>query len=128
MLSFYCGEFDRSISALQWHADGKSIFVQYDDHGVGCVGRLNIDGSMQVDKTTNVGGTVVGRPYQGGSFSAADDGTIAFTSCTSMELANISVDSDGNIQQLTELNKELFSKRDVGQVDRITYKSSIDQR
>tara|TARA_B100000686_G_scaffold46003_1_gene49071 strand:+ start:793 stop:2841 length:2049 start_codon:yes stop_codon:yes gene_type:complete len=122
------GEFDRSISALQWHADGKSIFVQYDDHGVGCVGRVNLDASMQVDKTTNVGGTVVGRPYQGGSFSAADDGTIAFTSCTSMELANISVDSDGNTQQLTELNKELFSKRDVGQVDRITYKSSIDQR
>lgn len=121
-------ELDRSVSAFQWHPNGKSIYVQYDDHGVGCVGRVNTDGSLTSDKTTNVGGTVVGRPYQGGSFSTSNDGTIAFTLCTSVELSNVAIDSDGDVRQLTDLNGELFDERSVGKVDRITYKSSVDQR
>ena len=59
---------DRSISSLKWSSDGKKIFFMYDNKGNTKVAYTSLNGSFKkiVD---NVGGTTIGRPYGGGSYS-----------------------------------------------------------
>src|SRR5690606_2766993 len=74
-------DWDFGIDAIQWAADGRSVYAQYDDHGETKVARIGLDGSVR-GAASGLSGGGLDRPYTGGSFSVADNGAIAFTGGT----------------------------------------------
>lgn len=118
---------DRSVDSPVWAADGRSIYVFYDDHGETRVARVGLDGSIRT-VAQGLSGSALDRPYTGGSFSVARDGSIAFTAGTATRPADIVVARGGDRRQLTRLNRELLDHKTLGEVRRITAASSFDGR
>jgi len=120
---------DRDLSSIQWDKDGNGLYFMYDDEGTTKIGHTTLDGNTTV-AASEVGGTTVARPYGGGSYSVAADGTIAYNETTPYypaELATTSRDQDERTK-LTSLNGALLDYRELGQVEEIWYSSSVDGR
>ncbi len=120
-------QLDRSIDEAQWAADGHALYVRYDDHATTMVARVSLDGRLE----PVVRGLVEGpldRPYTGGSFSVARDGSIAFTSGTPSRPPDISVARRGKVRQLTQLNEGALAHKTLAEVVALPVVSSFDQR
>ncbi|WP_309601588.1 S9 family peptidase [Sphingomonas sp.] len=109
---------DRSIDALAWSANGRSIVASYEEGGKTTVARIGLDGRV-TPITHDVGGSGLDRPYAGGSFSVANNGTIAFTSDSVSRPAELMVSSGGKARQLTRLNDLSLSGKALGPVREI---------
>lgn len=127
-------QFDRSAKNIAWGSDSESLFFQYDDNGNTFIAKTDFNGNMQT-LTDKVGGTAFGRPYSGGSFSVNGSDKIAFTYGPVEDMANIAIvdgtasatqTTDINVQQITQLNKQLFADIDLASVEEINYPSSVD--
>jgi acylaminoacyl-peptidase len=118
---------DRDIEALHWSGDGRSLFAQYTDEGVGKVARVALDGSVTA-LADSLGGTAIGRPYSGGSFSVTPDGTVAYTRTSPQRPADVALVRDGRTTRLTELNEDLLAHKQLGEVEEIWWDSSHDGR
>ena len=119
-------DLDRSPGNITWTDDGDELYVQYVDEGKGKVALVSLDGDVN-DLIDNVGGTSIGRPYSSGSYSVADDGTIAYTFSRPTYPADVAVtNSDTESNRITQLNEDLFSHKTPGQVEEIWYESSHD--
>ncbi|MFD2100414.1 S9 family peptidase [Flagellimonas iocasae] len=120
---------DRSVADIKWNAKGDGVYVYYDDKGNGKVGLISLDG-----KTTklvdNVGGTTLGRPYSGGSYSVSNNGTIAYTQTRPEYPADLAIlaPKSKRVDRITSLNNALLNYRNLGTVEEIWYKSSVDGR
>lgn len=122
-------DLDRSIADMQWDAKGTGLYVAYDNKGNTKIAHISLNGTLK-DLANNLGGNSIGRPYGGGSFSVANDGTIAYTQTRPeypSELAVVNAKSK-TIKKITHLNKALMDYRDLGEVEEIWYTSSFDQR
>ena len=119
---------DRSISNPAWDGSGEGLFYQYDDNGNTKIGYVTLTGkSSEVAK--NLGGTAIGRPYGGGSFSVNRTGKIAYTYNTPDFPAEVAIAEKGKETQLiTSLNKDLLPYRTLGKTEEIWYKSTFDER
>ncbi len=121
-------DFDRSVSSPTWAADGSGIYFQYDDKGNTKIGFMSLGGKMK-KVADNIGGTVIGRPYGGGSFSVSSNNTIVFTHTEPDHPADIAVlSSDGNLKIISDLNGDLLAYRNLAEVEEVWWKSSYDQR
>jgi dipeptidyl aminopeptidase/acylaminoacyl peptidase len=109
---------DRSVESPVWAADGRSVFVSYDDHGETKVARVALDGTVRT-VAEGLSGHAFDRPYTGGSFSVARDGTVAFTSGTATRPADVALARGGAKRQLTRLNAELLDQKTLGAVRKI---------
>jgi dipeptidyl aminopeptidase/acylaminoacyl peptidase len=120
---------DRSVSDIKWNTKGDGIYVYYDDKGNGKVGLISLDGKI-TKLVDNVGGTSLGRPYSGGSYSVSNNGTIAYTQTRPEYPADIAIQTSRskNPDRITSLNNALLNYRDLGKVEEIWYKSSVDGR
>ncbi|MDP8913333.1 MAG: S9 family peptidase [Pseudomonadota bacterium] len=118
---------DRSIEAPYWSADSRALYVSYDERGETRIARVGLDGSVRT-VAEGVSGGPLDRPYTGGSYSVARDGTIAMTSGTATRPADVAVVRGGTKRQLTRLNSELLDSKSLGQVRKITVPSSHDRR
>ncbi|WP_188237878.1 alpha/beta hydrolase family protein [Sphingopyxis sp. LK2115] len=116
---------DYSVDAVQWAADSRSLYVQYDDRGETKVARVTLDGSVR-DVAKGLSGGGMDRPYTGGSFSVADNGAIAFTGGTATRPAEVQLARGGDARILTDLNRTLREVKSLGQVRKITAASSLD--
>lgn len=123
------GGLDRDVANVQWAADGSGLYFQYDDEGNTKIAFISLDGEVR-DLTNNVGGLSIGRPYSGGTFTVASNGTYAFTHSTPDHPADLAVGNANRegIIRLTELNKDLFSYKQLGEVEEIWFESGYDQR
>jgi len=122
------GDLDRDVGNPQWSADGRGLFFQYDDEGNTKVGFISLNGNVDV-LAENVGGLSLGRPYGGGQYTVADNGTFAFTLGTPYHPAELAVGARGrNVRQLTQLNEDLLGHKELGQVEEIWWESSYDNR
>lgn len=121
-------DFDRSVSNIQWAGNGEGIFLEYDDQGNGKVGFIPLNGNETVEKLAdNRGGTTIGRPYGSGSYSVAPNGTFAYTYATPQHPADVAVGSrNGEIERLTQVNKDLFGHKTLGDVEEFWFESSYD--
>jgi dipeptidyl aminopeptidase/acylaminoacyl peptidase len=121
--------FDRSISNINWRANGSAINFTYDDHGDTKIGQLGTDGKL-TEVAKNLGGTSIGRPYAGGSYSLAKDGTIAYTHVSTKRPSDVALLSEIGQEPrlLTHLNSDLLAYRELGEVEEINYTSSFDGR
>ena len=119
---------DRNVNNINWKADGKGIYFQYDDQGNTKIAYITLAGKVS-DLTNNVGGLSIGRPYGGGTYSITGDGKYAFTHSTPDHPADLASGSErGGITRITNLNEDLFSYKQLGNVEEIWYESSFDNR
>ncbi len=120
-------DFDRDVSDIAW--TGAGIWLTYDDRGDTRIALASLDGSYR-DIATNLGGTTIGRPYGGGSFSVAQGGRVAYTHVTPYRPADLAItDRRGKRNTvITALNGDVLDWRELGQVEEVWYKSSVDQR
>lgn len=119
------GDWDHSVDGMQWDADSRGIYVQYDVRGETKIARIALDGSVR-DVVSGVSGGGLDRPYTGGSFSVADDDTIAFSGGTATRPPELKVTARGGARYLTDLNANMRMTKTLGQVREITVPSSHD--
>jgi acylaminoacyl-peptidase len=120
--------FDNDIDGIEWAKDGKGLYFLYDENGNTKIGHISLSGKVS-KKADNVGGTSLGRPYNSGSYSISDNGTLAFTLSTPSHPADLAlIDSKSREQRLTWLNDDIFQFKKLGKVEEIWYESSHDQR
>ena len=119
---------DRSIGGIKWDGNSNGIYFQYDDKGNTKIGYTTLAG--RTDQVAgNLGGTSMGRPYGGGSFTLSRNGSIAFTHCTPYRPSDIATVKKGsNSQTITGLNEDLLAFRTLGEVEEVWYKSTVDDR
>lgn len=118
---------DRSVDSPVWATDSRSVYVSYDDHGSTRVARVGLDGNVRT-VAEGLSGSSLDRPYSGGSFSVARDGSLAVTRGTATRPADIALVRGGNATQLTRLNADLLDHKVLGRVERIETASSFDGR
>ncbi|MBJ2173842.1 S9 family peptidase [Aureibaculum sp. A20] len=116
---------DRSPSNLTWSNDGKGLFFQYDNTGNTKIGYTTLSGKTS-KIADNLGGTSIGRPYGGGSYSLSENGIIAFTETTPSYPSEIAVITKGKSLKISNLNEDILPFRTLGKVEEIWYKSTID--
>lgn len=95
---------DRSVNAIEWAADGRSIFASYEEGGSVTVARIGLDGSVR-PLTREAADAGYDRPYAGGGFSVARNGTVAFTVSPFRRPTDVAIASGGATRQLTRLNE-----------------------
>ena len=119
-------DLDRDVQDPTWTADGQ-IVVAYDDQGTTRLAA--VDGRRLRPLAADVGGTSIGRPYGGGSFSVGG-GRVAFTVTAPDHPADVAVVGlDGRgLRRLTDLNADLLGDRELGAVREVRYPSSADGR
>ncbi|MFD0862976.1 S9 family peptidase [Sungkyunkwania multivorans] len=120
---------DRSIGNPIWDADGKGLYVSYDDKGNTKIAHISLSGKV-TKLADNLGGTSLGRPYAGGSFSVNNNGEFAFTQSRPSYPAEVAVFSkkQKRPRSITSLNDDILKYRELGKVEEVWYKSSIDGR
>ena len=116
-------DFDRSVADVQWAGASNRLYVMYDDSGDRHIGTLSMNGNIE-SVASDVGGASIGRPYTSGGFSVADNGSYAYTAGTPYRPADVAAGRRGRgAQKLTALNDDLFSHKDLGQVEELRWTS-----
>ena len=118
---------DRSVGPPQWAADGKSLYVSYDDQGSTKVARVGLDGKIET-LFTGLGGGGLDRPYTGGAFSVGRGGMIAYTNAATDRPADLNVWRAGKTQRLTDLNGDLLAGKQMARVEALPVTSSHDKK
>lgn len=118
---------DRDVATPIWGADGRSVYVRYDERGIGKVARVGLDGAVRT-VAEGLSGSGIDRPYSGGEFSVARDGTLAFTQGGPLKPAEIATMRGANGRFLTDLNADLLDHKQLGMVRQISLNSSADRR
>jgi dipeptidyl aminopeptidase/acylaminoacyl peptidase len=118
---------DSSISQLEWDSQSKGLYISYDQEGDTKIAYLKLDGSIQ-KIAEHLGGTSIGRPYGGGSFSVSRKGKIAYTYSSPYAPAELALNTDQSTKKLTTLNAALLKNRKLGKVEEVRYSSTFDGR
>ena len=120
---------DRDVSNPMWDAKSTGLYFSYDDKGNTKIAHISLNGKI-TPLADDMGGTSIGRPYAGGSFSVSNKGALAFTQTRPEYPAALAVllPKEKKPSLLTALNRSLLNFRSLGKVEEIWYTSSIDQR
>jgi dipeptidyl aminopeptidase/acylaminoacyl peptidase len=121
------GGLDRSIEAVVWANDDRSLFIQYVDKAVTKVARVSLGGHIEA-VAEGLSGSALDRPYTGGAFTAASNGAIAFTSGAPDQPSELSVAYNGRSKRLTRLNDDLLTDKVLGKVEPLPVESSFDHK
>lgn len=104
---------DRSINEIHWSSDGRSLVVSYEEAGSVVVSRIGLDGRVTpIVRDVAAGG--LDRPYAGGSFSLARNGSVAFTTDSVNRPTDVSIATGGKVRQLTRLNDLSLAGKSLG--------------
>ena len=115
---------DNGVGGPVWAADGKGVYVQYDERGNTKVALVALDGSYRVAAKDLGSGASA---YSGGSFSVSKDGSIAFSLSTPSQPSEVAlVRPAAPAKTLTAINADILGDRTIGQVEEIWWKSSKD--
>ncbi len=121
-------KFDRDIENPRWSADGRGLYFAYDERGVKKLGLVTLDGKVRT-LAENLGGTDLGRPYTSGMYSVARNGRAAYTASSPSRPADVATVAPGGAARvLTALNDDLFGNKTLGEMKRLSWRSSHDQR
>ncbi len=110
---------DRSVGNPVWSADGRSIHIAYDEHGSVRVARVELDGTIRTVAESLTDSREPDRPYSGGSFSVARDGSIAYTGGDSDHLSDVWITRGGKARRLTHLNEALFAGKTLAKTEHL---------
>lgn len=120
---------DRSFAAPVWTSNNKGLYFHYDNKGNTKVAQTDLSGNTKL-LANDLGGTSVGRPYAGGSFSVSTNGRIAYTHSQPDHPAALAILDKGSTPPniILRLNDDLLQERQLGKVEEVWYKSSVDGR
>lgn len=119
-------DYDRSIDAIAWRGD--SVIAQAEVDGDIQLLEISPAGKVSVLQR-GVGGTSIGRPYAGGSFSVARaGGAIAYTAASPDRPAEVGLLSGRDSRVLTALNEDVLPYLDMARIEEIKVSSSHDGR
>ena len=116
---------DRSIDAIHWAADAGGLYYQYDDKGRTKIGYVTMDDRNELI-ADNLGGTSIGRPYGGGSFSVSAKGDIAYTYTRPEFPADVAIATPNGPRKITHLNSDLLGHRALGETRELWWESRVD--
>jgi dipeptidyl aminopeptidase/acylaminoacyl peptidase len=119
---------NRGVSQPRWAADGRSLFVQFADHGVTKVARVSLAGGQPVTVASGLVGAELDRPYAGGEYSVARSGAVAFTQGNWDQPPDIAVASGSATRRLTRLNDDLFHGKTLSRVTPFAVVSAFDKQ
>ncbi|NJC06056.1 dipeptidyl aminopeptidase/acylaminoacyl peptidase [Sphingomonas kaistensis] len=114
-------EFDRSIDNVQW--SGNQLVIGFEEKGHYRLARVSTAGAVS-PLPHDLAAPAVGRPYTGGAWSVARDGTIAFTSGSASRPTDISVARGNSARRLTALNDLWLSGKRLGEVRTLDAKAA----
>lgn len=122
-------DLDRSVSNISWDAKGKGIYFTYDDKGNTKVAHITTSGKI-VKLAEHLGGTTIGRPYGGGSYSVSSKGVLVYTHTRPEYPSDLAVlqPKQKNSELLTDLNSDVLDFRTLSKVEEVWYTSSFDGR
>lgn len=110
---------DRDVSSPVWAADSKSVYALQDDRGETKVVRIGLDGSVRT-VAEGLTGAALDRPYAGGAFSVARDGSLAVTAGSAQRPSDVALVRGGTARKVTSLNGEWLGAKALGEVRKIT--------
>jgi acylaminoacyl-peptidase len=119
-------DFDRDIENPVWSKDGRGLYFQYDDEGNTRLAYADLQGRVR-NLADSLGGTSLGRPYPGGSFSVAANDRFAYTQTGPDQPADVASGDRRGVRRLTNLNDDLFGHKALGNLEEFWFKSSHDQ-
>ena len=118
------GDFDRSISDVQWAGNSRSFYIRYDDHGRTHLASMSMSGNVK-SITDDLGGVVMGRPYTSGDFSVASNGAFAYTAGQATRPADLGTGrGDRATRRLTTLNEDALGHKSISAIEEIAWQSS----
>ena len=117
-------DLDSSVRSIQWSGN-RQIFFHYDQRALRLVARVSMSGDI-ADVAERLGSTSLGRPYLSGSFTVAENGTVAYTLGTAERPAEVAVAGRRGERVLTSLNDDLLGDRKLGATNEVIYNSSFD--
>ena len=120
-------DLDRDVTNPTWSRDGRRIYFSFDDQGTTRIAETDLSGRV-TNLVDDLGGEGWSRPYGGGSFSVARDGTIAYSANDALAPADVGLYDGGKSQRLTKLNADLLNERELGQVEEIWSTTAADGR
>ena len=119
-------DLDRSVGSPIWAANGRSVYVQYDDFGQTQIAQIHLDGQIET-VVSGLGGSTFGRPYTGGQYSVSHSGRIAATVSTPTRPAEIASGTKrGGLETLTRLNEDVLENRYMSEAEEIRWASPHD--
>jgi dipeptidyl aminopeptidase/acylaminoacyl peptidase len=120
-------DLDRDVVSPAWGRDSRRIYFAYDDEGTTRVAESDLSGRV-TNLVDDLGGEGWSRPYGGGSFSVAKDGTIAYSANDVYDPAEVGLYDGSKSRRLTSLNEELLAQRELGKVEEIWSTTAADGR
>ena len=119
---------DRSVANPQWSGDGRSLYVQYEDHGATVIAMIDLDGQIE-PIATGLGPDTLGRPYAGGEFTVSRNGRIAATVSTAQRPSDLATAAPGEaLHALTDLNGDVLDTRTLSDAETVHWASPADGR
>lgn len=115
---------DRSVDTVRWTGSSTQLMISYDDFGKKNIATLSMEGELQL-LVQDVGGVGISRPYTSGSFSISQNGTIAYTAGSEQRPAELGFANRRGISKLTALNEDLLGHKTLGQIEEISWRSSV---
>lgn len=110
---------DRGVSSIRWSADSKNIFFTYADKGNTKLARTSLKGKHNIQAES------LGRGY-----SMAKDGRFVFVTTKPDLPSDLAVGQAGTsgAKIITSVNSDILNHKELGKVEEIWYKSSLDGR
>ena len=119
---------DFSVMTAVWAADSHSLYFSYVERGIARVARIALDGKLARVADKLAAGTFIGLPYAGGEFTAATDGSIAYTGASQERPPEVFLSHQGTVRQLTHLNDAVLSHVQLAKLRDLPVTSSFDRR
>lgn len=120
---------NRDLQDIRWHANSRDFYFLYESRGELRLGTDDLMGGNHVTIASDVGGATVGSPSNHGSYSVANDGTLAYTQASTSRPADVAVRKLAKpAQTLTDLNSDLMDFRKLGNKEEFWFESSFDGR
>lgn len=113
---------DVSASHIHWAKNSNAIYYQFDERANRKIGRVDLKGKSKTI-IGGVGGTAIGRPYLGGMYNVSNN-KIVYTKGTTHRPSDLATPD----RLLTDLNDDLLTHKQLGEVHEIVYESSFDRQ
>jgi len=123
-------DYDHPVASPVFSPNGRTVYATAQVNGHTVLVEVDLDGTVR-ERTDDVGGTSLGRPYASGSFSVGGNrtATIAYTRQhwdRPAEVAVIAGSADPKV--LTDLNDDALGHIDLAEIEEIQVESRFDGR
>ncbi|WP_298335754.1 S9 family peptidase [uncultured Erythrobacter sp.] len=105
--------FDRGFDGIEWNDAG--LFASYEDDGEHRVARIGLNAAAPDPLDARVGSGYYALPYTGGQWSVSDNGSLAFTTQSSVAPPDVGVQTRRGIRTLTSLNAVSLAGKEMGE-------------